>query len=41
MIDQIIARLPEAWRTVAELVAAPIAWVPRLQQLLFDFFLDS
>jgi hypothetical protein len=41
MIDQIIARLPEAWRHVAELAAAPIAWVPRLQQVLLDFFLDS
>jgi len=41
MIDQIIARLPEAWRSVAELAAAPIAWVPRLQQVLLDFFLDS
>ena len=41
MIDQFIARLPEAWRHVAELAAAPIAWVPRLQQVLLDFFLDS
>jgi len=41
MIDQIIARLPEAWRGGGELAAAPIAWVPRLQQVLLDFFLDS
>lgn len=41
MIDQITARLPEAWRELAELAAAPIAWVPRLQQVLLDFFLDS
>lgn len=41
MIDQITARLPGAWRELAELAAAPIAWVPRLQQVLLDFFLDS
>jgi hypothetical protein len=41
MIDRLIARVPEAWRDLAELVAAPIVWVPRLQQMLFSFFLDS
>ena len=41
MIDRIIARLPEAWRGAAELLAAPIAWVPVLQQTLTSFFLES
>ncbi len=41
MLDRIIARLPEAWRELAELVAAPVAWIPRLQQTLTGFFLDS
>jgi len=41
MIDRIIARLPEAWRGAAELLAAPIAWVPVLQQALLSFFLES
>ncbi len=41
MIDRIIARLPEAWRELAELAAGPIAWVPRLQQLLISFFFDT
>jgi len=41
MIDRIIAKLPEAWRGPAELVAAPIAWVPVLQQTLMSFFFDS
>jgi len=41
MIDRIIARLPEAWRGPAEMVAAPIAWVPVLQQTLLSFFLES
>ena len=40
MIDRIIGKLPEAWRGPAELVAAPIAWVPVLQQTLMSFFFD-
>src|SRR6267142_1806080 len=40
MIDRIIAKLPEAWRGPAELVAAPIAWVPVLQQTLMTFFFE-
>ena len=40
MIDRIISKLPEAWRGPAELVAAPIAWVPVLQQTLMSFFFD-
>ena len=30
MIEQMIARLPEAWREVATLLAMPIVWIPRL-----------
>jgi len=41
MIDRIIGKLPEAWRGPAELVAAPIAWVPVLQQTLMSFFFES
>jgi len=41
MIDRIIAKLPEAWRGAAELLAAPISWVPVLQQTLLSFFLES
>jgi hypothetical protein len=40
MIDRIIGRLPEAWRGPAELLAAPIAWVPVLQQTLMSFFFE-
>lgn len=40
MIDRIIGKLPEAWRGPAELLAAPIAWVPVLQQTLISFFSD-
>lgn len=41
MIDRIIGKLPDAWRGPAELVAAPIAWVPVLQQTLMSFFFDA
>jgi hypothetical protein len=41
MIERMIARFPEGWRDVAELVLAPIAWVPRLQEMLLGFFLES
>src|SRR3977135_1555270 len=40
MIDRIIGKLPEAWHGPAELVAAPIAWVPVLQQTLMTFFFE-
>jgi hypothetical protein len=41
MLEQMITRVPERWREVAELLAAPIIWIPRLQRMLLDFFLDS
>ena len=41
MFEQMIARVPERWREVAELVAAPIAWIPRMQEALLTFFLES
>ena len=41
MFEQMIARVPERWREVAELLAAPIAWIPRMQEALLTFFLES
>ena len=41
MIERIIAKLPEAWRGPAELVAGPIAWVPILQQMMISFFFEA
>lgn len=41
MLDRIIAQVPEQWREVAELVLAPIAWIPRMQEMLIGFFLES
>ncbi|MGH7279595.1 MAG: hypothetical protein ACREJG_13055, partial [Candidatus Rokuibacteriota bacterium] len=31
----------ERWRELTMLVLAPIAWIPRLQSLLIDFFVDT
>src|SRR4030095_16023789 len=41
MIDRIIAKLPEAWRGLAELIPGPIAWVPVLQQMMMSFFFEA
>jgi hypothetical protein len=41
MIERIIARLPESWRGLAELIAGPIAWVPVLQQMVINFFFEA
>jgi hypothetical protein len=41
MIERIIAKLPEAWRGPAELIAGPIAWVPILQQMMISFFFEA
>ena len=41
MIEEMIARLPDAWRELATLLMAPVAWIPRLQQTLLAFFLDA
>jgi hypothetical protein len=41
MLEQIVLRLPEGWREMAALLLAPIAWVPRAQQVLGMFLLDS
>src|SRR2546425_10843880 len=41
MIDRIIAKLPEGWRGLAELIAGPIAWVPVLQQMMMTFFFEA
>ncbi len=41
MIEQLMAMVPEQWRAIAGLLLAPIAWVPRMQTALTDFFLES
>jgi len=41
MFDQIIAMVPEQWRGLFEILVAPIAWIPDMQQVILEFFLDS
>jgi hypothetical protein len=41
MLEQLIAQLPEAWRQLAELLLAPVAWIPGMQQRLAEFFFTS
>lgn len=35
---ELIQRIPEPWRQQAELLIAPLAWIPKLQHMLWDFF---
>ncbi|MGH7277601.1 MAG: hypothetical protein ACREJG_02845 [Candidatus Rokuibacteriota bacterium] len=41
MLEQIVSRVPERWRELVELLVAPIVWIPRMQQALIDFFVES
>jgi hypothetical protein len=41
MLEHMVARVPEQWREVVELLVAPIVWIPHLQRLVADFFLES
>src|SRR5258707_11049591 len=35
---ELIQHIPEPWRQLAEVLIAPLAWIPRLQHTLWDFF---
>src|SRR2546426_791236 len=35
---ELIQRIPEPWRQLADLLVAPLAWIPRMQHTLWDFF---
>ena len=41
MSERLIAIVPEHWRAVVEFLMAPIAWIPRMQELILAFFLYS
>ena len=41
MFEQIIEMFPEQWKGTVELLLAPISWIPKMQQLVLEFFLDS
>src|SRR5215475_3749542 len=34
----LIQQIPEPWRQLADLLIAPLAWIPRLQHAMWDFF---
>lgn len=34
-------QLPQQWQEIFEALAAPITWIPAMQQAILDFFLDS
>src|SRR5256886_16576306 len=35
---ELIQHIPEPWRQLADVLIAPLAWIPRLQHMLWDFF---
>src|SRR2546427_4759176 len=35
---ELIHQIPEPWRQLTDLLIAPLAWIPRLQHTLWDFF---
>src|SRR6059036_1113966 len=35
---ELIQQIPEPWRQLADVLIAPLAWIPRLQHTLWDFF---
>ena len=41
MIERLMAVVPVQWREIVALLLAPIAWVPRMQSAVIDFFLES
>ena len=34
----LIQQIPEPWRQLTDVLIAPLAWIPRLQHTLWDFF---
>lgn len=40
-MQEFIAAFPEQWRQVVAVLMSPIAWIPRTQDVLIDFFLYS
>src|SRR5215510_3621289 len=35
---ELIHRVPEPWRQLTDVLIAPLAWIPRMQHTLWDFF---
>ena len=40
-MDEIISSFPQQWQNIIAVIAAPISWLPRLQHVLMDFFMQS
>jgi len=40
-MDDIISSFPQHWQEVISLLAAPVSWLPRMQHVLMDFFMQS
>src|ERR671936_777299 len=40
-MEELIAAFPEQWKELMALLLAPIAWIPRTQEVVMDFFLRS
>jgi hypothetical protein len=41
MVEQMSGNVPQGWREIAELLVAPIVWIPSLQRFVIHFFADS
>jgi hypothetical protein len=35
---ELFQQIPEPWRQLADVLIAPLAWIPRMQHMLWDFF---
>src|SRR5256886_4536484 len=35
---ELIQHIPEPWRQPVDVLMAPLAWIPRMQHMLWDFF---
>jgi hypothetical protein len=40
-MDEIISSFPQHWQEIIGLLLSPISWLPRMQHVLMDFFMQS
>jgi hypothetical protein len=40
-MEELISSLPQHWRDIFGLLLAPVSWLPRMQYVLLDFFMQS
>ena len=38
---ELLQRIPEPWRQLTDILIAPLAWIPRMQHAMWDFFLEA